>query len=136
MPGMQPIVGVGAVVLRDGRLLVIQRGNEPSKGLWAVPGGRLQLGELLADGAVRELAEETGLSGRAEGLCGIAERIGPAGHIVIHDYWVVVDPDSEPVAGDDAAAVAFVTRAELAALPCVAQLEDFLHEHGVWQRMR
>ena len=81
---MRPIIGVGSIVLRDGRLLVIERGNDPLKGLWSVPGGRLELGEALADAALRELAEETGLRGRVEGLCGIAERIGPTGHLVIH----------------------------------------------------
>lgn len=134
--GNHPIVGVGAIVLRDGRLLLVRRGNEPGRGLWAVPGGRLELGETLADGAVRELAEETGLTGRAEGLCGIAERISEHGHIVIHDFWVAVDADSRPVAGDDATEVAFVTRAQLVALPCVPLLEVFLREHGVWDRMR
>ncbi|HUG83642.1 MAG TPA: NUDIX hydrolase [Euzebya sp.] len=133
---MQPILGVGAVVVRDGRLLVVRRGNEPATGLWAVPGGRVEFGETLADAAVRELAEETGLNGRVEGLCGIAERISPAGHVVIHDFWVAVDGDADPVAGDDAAQVAFVTRAQLATLPCVPLLESFLREHGVWDRMR
>ncbi|CAN5339024.1 NUDIX hydrolase [soil metagenome] len=133
---MVPILGVGAVVVRDGRLLVVQRGNAPARGLWAVPGGRLEFGEALADAAVRELLEETGLVGRAEGLCGIAERVSAEGHVVIHDFWVTVAGDAEPVAGDDAAAVAFVTRAELAALPQVPLLEAFLREHGVWDRMR
>lgn len=134
-PVDRPIVGVGAVVIRDGRLLVVRRGRAPHDGLWAVPGGRLERGETLAEGAVRELAEETGLSGTPTGLCGIAERIGDDHHIVIHDWWVEVDDVADPVAGDDAAAVAFVTRAELVALPLVPELEAFLREHGVWHVM-
>lgn len=133
---MHPIVGVGAVVVRDGRLLVIQRGREPAKGLWAVPGGRLELGETIAEGVVRELAEETGLVGTATGLCGVAERITTHGHIVIHDWWVTVEGSTAPVAGDDAADAAFVTKAELQALPCVPLLEDFLVEHDVWDLLR
>ena len=130
------VVAVGAVVVRDGRLLVVQRGNEPGAGLWAVPGGRLERGEALADATIRELAEETGLQGRIGPLCGIAERISPAHHVVIHDFWVdLVDPDDEPIAGDDADAVSFASRSDLAALPLVPRLEEFLREHGVWDRL-
>ncbi|WP_370327668.1 NUDIX hydrolase [Euzebya sp.] len=131
-----PTIGIGVIVLRDGRLLVVQRGRPPGRGLWAVPGGRLEVGETIAEGVVRELAEETGLVGTPRGLCGIAERIGPDHHIVIHDWWVDVEGDAEPVAGDDAVAVAFVSRPELLALPLVPLLEDFLREHGVWDLMR
>ncbi|MEE8599550.1 NUDIX hydrolase [Euzebya tangerina] len=131
-----PIVGVGAIVVRDGRLLVIKRGQPPFEGHWSVPGGRLEFGETLAEGAVRELEEETGLRGTAEGLCGIAERFSDRGHIVIHDYWVDV-PDGQPaVAGDDAADVAWVDRSELAALARVPRLDEFLESNGVLDRMR
>lgn len=123
-------------MVRDGRLLVVQRGNEPAKGLWAVPGGRLELGETIAEGVVRELYEETGLVGTATGLCGIAERISPTAHIVIHDWWVAVEGDADPVAGDDAAAATFATRAQLASLPCVPLLREFLVDHGVWDQLR
>lgn len=132
---MDPIVGVGAVVLRHGRLLVVKRGNEPARGLWSVPGGRLEFGETLAEGALRELREETGLIGTARGLCGIAERMHPTMHVVIHDLWVDVDEDAEPVAGDDADDVAFVGKAALHALPLVPRLEHFLQGHGVWRLM-
>ena len=127
-----PIIGVGAVVVRDGRLLVVQRGKPPAQGLWAVPGGRLEHGELIADAVVRELAEETGLRGRAVGLCGIAERVGDGTHVVIHDWWVEVDGQDDAVAGDDAAAVAFATRSELGALPLAPRFEEALREWGVW----
>jgi 8-oxo-dGTP diphosphatase len=129
------VVGVGAIVVRDGRLLVVRRANPPAQGLWAVPGGRLEHGEPIADAVVRELAEETGLRGRAVALCGIAERIGEGVHVVIHDWWVEVDGDAQPVAADDAEDVAFVTRSELLALPLVPSFESFLRAHGVWARM-
>ncbi len=122
-------------MVRDGRLLVVKRGNELAKGLWAVPGGRLELGETIAEGVVRELREETGLVGIATGLCGIAERISPAAHIVIHDWWVTVDGDADPVAGDDASDVTFATRGQLDALPCVPLLREFLVDHGVWGQL-
>lgn len=130
--GSDIVVAVGAVVVRHGRLLLVQRGNPPGQGLWAVPGGRLEHGETLAEGTLRELAEETGLTGRVTGLCGIAERIGGGMHLLIHDLWVQLEGETTPVAGDDAADVTFASRADMAALPLVPRLEEFLREHGVW----
>lgn len=130
--GSDIVVAVGAVVVRHGRLLLVQRGNPPGQGLWAVPGGRLEHGETLAEGTLRELAEETGLTGRVTGICGIAERIGGGMHLLIHDLWVQLEGEDTPVAGDDAVAVTFASRADMAALPLVPGLEEFLREHGVW----
>jgi 8-oxo-dGTP diphosphatase len=62
---VRPIVGVGAVVIRDGKVLLIKRGVAPSRGLWAIPGGSLKLGETLQQGAEREILEETGVTIRA-----------------------------------------------------------------------
>jgi ADP-ribose pyrophosphatase YjhB (NUDIX family) len=58
---LAPLVGVGAVLVKDGRVLLVRRGNEPMKGRWSLPGGLLELGESLTDGVVREVREETGL---------------------------------------------------------------------------
>ena len=60
-----PRVGVGAVVLREGRVLLVRRGAAPANGLWAIPGGALELGETLQEGAEREILEETGILIRA-----------------------------------------------------------------------
>jgi len=57
----QPIVGVGAVVLHEGKLLLIKRGVEPAKGKWSIPGGVVELGEKIRDAVVREVREECGL---------------------------------------------------------------------------
>ncbi len=57
----QPIVGVGAVIVQDGRVLLVRRGNEPLRNQWSIPGGVLELGETLREGAAREAREETGL---------------------------------------------------------------------------
>ena len=61
----QPRVGVGAVVLREGRVLLVRRGVAPARGLWAIPGGGLRIGETLQEGAEREILEETGIVIRA-----------------------------------------------------------------------
>jgi ADP-ribose pyrophosphatase YjhB (NUDIX family) len=132
---VQPIVGVGAVVVHEGRLLMIRRGNDPFAGTWSVPGGRLEFGETLQEGALRELQEETGLVGRVSGPCGIAERISAHGHIVLHDYRIQVEGDLQPTAGDDAEDAAWLTRSQLLDRPLVPQLLDFLVEHGVWDEL-
>jgi len=56
-----PIVGVGAVIVQDGRLLIVRRGVEPGKGKWSIPGGAVELGETVRDATIREAKEETGL---------------------------------------------------------------------------
>ena len=130
-----PQVAVGAVVVRDGRLLLIRRGRGVAIGSWSLPGGRVEPGEGLAEALLRELAEETGLRGTAGALCGVAERRFGAEHYVILDYWVDA-PAGEPVAGDDAAEVRWVEAAELEELDLVDGLARFLDEHGVTRRLR
>lgn len=129
-----PQVAVGAVAVRDGRLLVVRRANPPAAGRWSLPGGRVAAGEPLQQAVCRELAEETGLSGRVERLCGVAERMGEGHHFVIVDYWISVD-DPTPRPGGDAADVAWVDRTELARLPLVEGLARWLDEHGVLTRL-
>ena len=73
----QPLVGVGAVIVEDGRVLLIKRGKAPLLGEWSIPGGMLELGERLRQGAEREALEETGLVVRATDLLGVFDRIVP-----------------------------------------------------------
>lgn len=135
VPAMaQIVVGVGAIAVRDGRLLLVRRGKPPAQGLWAPPGGRVEFGETLPEAVLRELREETGLSGRTLGPCGLAERIGHGYHRIIHDLWVELDP-GEPVAGDDADAVTFASRSDLNTLPLVPHLMAFLADHDVLDRL-
>jgi len=70
-----PMIGVGGVVIREGRALLIRRGSEPLKGEWSIPGGMLEVGETIAEGVARELLEETGLSVRVLDLIEVFERI-------------------------------------------------------------
>lgn len=121
-----PQVAVAAVVVSDDRVLLIRRGNEPAKGRWTLPGGRVKPGERLHDAVVRELAEETGLVGRVVRFLDVVERIGGGRHYVIVDYLVQVDDAHEPVAGDDADDARWVTPEDLACLEVTAQLSAFL----------
>ncbi len=115
-----PVVGVGGVIVRDGKAIIIKRANEPYKGQWSIPGGRVGLGESLRDAVRREMLEETGLAVRVGPLIEVFERIqhdvAPATnvryHFVIIDYLCTCD-DGALCAGDDAADAKWVTSQEL-----------------------
>jgi len=109
---------VGAVVIRDGRVLLIRRGKEPLRGRWVVPGGTVELGETLEEAVVREVEEETGLTVTPREIVAVFDRIqreaaGVEYHYVIIDYLCDYVA-GEPRAGSDAQAVAFVPYGELA----------------------
>ena len=127
----RPIVGVGAVVWRGDRLLLVRRGKPPRLGQWSLPGGAQHLGETLAEAIAREVREEAGLE--VEGLellaaVDLVER-DEAGRVRYH--YTLVDfaaeaPAGEAVAGDDAAAVAWFTPAEAAALGLWSETERII----------
>jgi 8-oxo-dGTP diphosphatase len=115
-----PLVGVGAVIVDAGRVLLVRRGREPMKGKWSLPGGMLELGESLHQGLVREVEEETGLQVAPLELLELLDRIvreeGPSGervrfHYVIADYLCRVLGGSLKAASD-AEAVRWAERAE------------------------
>jgi ADP-ribose pyrophosphatase YjhB (NUDIX family) len=130
----RPEVCVGAVVVADGALLLVRRGRPPGAGAWSVPGGRVEAGESLPVAVERELREETGLVGRCGPLLGWAEVVDDVHHFVILDFTVHVAARGDPIAGDDAAEVAWVPLAEVPARPLVPGLEAFLRRHGVLGR--
>jgi ADP-ribose pyrophosphatase YjhB (NUDIX family) len=112
---------VGAIILERDRVLMAQRGKQPLKGWWSLPGGLLELGEALADGLRREVREETGLEVRPLGVLEVFERImrdaagAPEYHYVLIDY-ICRTAGGTLRAGDDVCAVEWVRRRDLARL--------------------
>ncbi|MET4683588.1 NUDIX hydrolase [Brevundimonas faecalis] len=106
---MIPTPAVGVVCLKDDAVLLIRRGTPPREGEWSLPGGRIEPGERLADAALRELQEETGIEARLIGLIDVVDGLFPdAGrHYVLIDYAAVWTA-GEPRAGDDAAEAVFL----------------------------
>lgn len=113
--GPRPVPTVGVVCLRQGEVLLIKRGNPPRQGQWSLPGGRLEWGETLQAGALRELAEETGVEAEILGLVDVVDGVMTTRHYIMIDYaarWTA----GEPVAGDDAADARFFSLEEALAI--------------------
>jgi ADP-ribose pyrophosphatase YjhB (NUDIX family) len=124
-----PIPAVGAVIVEQGRLLLIRRGAPPSEGLWAVPGGKVHHGETLHGAVVREVQEETGLAIDVGEVAWIGDTAGePDRHFVLIDFYASVVGGSLR-AGDDAAEAAWVPLTDVRSLampPTMYQLLDVL----------
>lgn len=130
----QPVVAVGAILVDDDRLLMVRRGHGPAAGTWAVPGGRVEAGETLAEAVVRELYEETGIEGVCGRLVGVEELLpedGSTEHFVILDFEVSILESAEPVAADDAAEARWVDLGDIAELQLAPGMAEFLHDHGI-----
>jgi ADP-ribose pyrophosphatase YjhB (NUDIX family) len=87
----RPIVGVGAVVVSDGRALVVRRATEPLKGQWSIPGGMLELGEKLREGIAREVLEETGLEVEVFDVLDVFDSIFPDLEGRTQYHYVLID---------------------------------------------
>src|ERR671915_1792384 len=126
----RPLVAVGAIVVRDGALLMVRRAREPARGLWTVPGGHLEAGEHLSEAVRREVAEETGLDVEVRDLMGIFEVVGEP-HFVILDFVAVVAGNSPPQPGDDVSDVRWVPLEEVPRLECTPRFVETLRGWGV-----
>lgn len=114
----RPIVGVGAVIVNQGRVLLVKRGSPPMVGQWTIPGGVVELGETLRFAAEREAREETGLTVKAGEVIEVIDRILPGKDGRTQYHYVLVDflcsvVEGEPRAGSDAADVAWAGKDEL-----------------------
>lgn len=126
-----PRVGVGAVVLDQGSVLLVKRGHAPSLGKWSLPGGLVDVGETTAEAARREVAEECGIAVRIAGVAGVVDRIVRDAdgrvryHYVLVDYLALPEP-GEICAGSDAAECRWVPVDEVERLDVTEGLLDMI----------
>ncbi len=126
-----PLVGVAGVVIKDSCVLMIQRGKEPGRGRWSIPGGRLRLGERVRDGVEREVFEECGVRIRPGDLLGVADLIQRDDDGRIRYHYVLIDLTAEYLSGNprpssDALAARWVPFDELFAFEMPDRLRRLL----------
>jgi 8-oxo-dGTP diphosphatase len=126
-----PLVGVGAIIIENDRVVLVKRAHPPLQAQWSIPGGVLEVGELVREAAVREAREETGLVVAAGELLGVYDRVlrSPEQHVQYH--YVLIDFLCRRVAGDlaaggDAAEVRWFTREELPTLKLAEDTQDVI----------
>jgi len=117
----RPCLAVGAIVFRDGRVLLVRRGQPPAEGEWAIPGGSVEVGETLQQAAQRELLEETGIVIQAGEPCFIFDVIQTDTDGRVRFHYLVIDllavyVEGDPRAGGDAADARWVSGEELGEL--------------------
>ena len=126
-----PRVAVGTVVIHDGAVLLVRRAKAPSEGLWAIPGGSVELGETLTQAAERELFEETGVRARAGDFCYAFDAVHRDADGRVQFHYVVVDLRAEfvsgqPRPGDDVLEARWVRPDELPGLAVSERTLDLL----------
>jgi 8-oxo-dGTP diphosphatase len=120
----RPLVGVGGVIIHQGRALIVQRGAEPRRGEWTVPGGLLELGETLRAGTEREVLEETGLVVKAGAVLDVFDSIYPDATGRTEYHYVLIDFLCELVSGEvkpssDISDARWITPEELETTPLI-----------------
>jgi len=118
----RPLVGIGALIFQRGRILMAQRGKEPLKDWWSLPGGAVETGETLDQAVRREVREETGLEVQPVRMFEIFERIMRDGEGATEYHYVLIDyvcrvTGGSLCAGDDVAHVQWMRKEELSGLP-------------------
>ena len=128
-----PLVGVGAVIVQDGRVLLIRRGQPPLLGEWSLPGGVLECGETLREAVAREAQEETGLLVETRNMLGVYERVIRDDAERVRYHYVLIDFLCQPIGGDlkagsDAADVRWFRSDELPALNLAYDAADVVRK--------
>lgn len=118
---VRPALAVGAVVFNDNRVLLVKRGNPPARGVWAIPGGCVELGETLQKAAEREILEETGIVIKAGEPIFSFESIHRDDNNRVKFHYYIVDLaasyiSGEPAPGDDALDAGWISRKALGRL--------------------
>ena len=128
-----PLIGVGAVIVADGRALLIRRGQPPLLGEWSLPGCVLECGETVRDAAIREAREETGLVVDVGEMLGVYERVIRSEDARVRYHYVLIDflcraVGGELKAGSDAAEAGWFSREELPALKLAYDANDVVRK--------
>lgn len=130
----QPIVGIGIVIVNDGQIVLIKRGNEPGRGKWSIPGGIVELGEHITQTVIREAKEETCLDVTDPRLVDVVDTVDldPDGKVkyqyVIVDYLVKV-VGGEIAAASDAEELRWVPFNEVESYVLTASFREFFRKN-------
>jgi 8-oxo-dGTP diphosphatase len=128
-----PLVGVGAIIIEGDRVVLVKRAHPPLQAQWSIPGGVLEVGELVREAAIREAREETGLTVKPMDLLGVYDRVLRNPEKRVQYHYVLIDFLCRRVAGDlaaasDAAEVRWFTREELPALKLAEDTMDVIQK--------
>ncbi len=126
-----PLVGVGAIIVEDGCVVLVKRAHPPLQAEWSIPGGVLEVGELVREAAIREAREETGLTVEPGELLGVYDRVLRSPERRVQYHYVLIDFLCRRVAGDlaagsDAAEVRWFRREDLPALKLAEDTLDVI----------
>jgi 8-oxo-dGTP diphosphatase len=128
-----PLVGVGSIIIEGDRVLLVKRAHPPIQGQWSIPGGVLEVGEMVREAAIREAREETGLTVEPGVLLGVYDRILRDPEKRVQYHYVLIDFLCRRVGGElraasDAAEVRWFTREELPALKLAEDTQDVIRK--------
>jgi ADP-ribose pyrophosphatase YjhB (NUDIX family) len=134
---------VGLYVVKDGKVLLVRRGNEPGRGKWSLPGGRIRFGERSEEAALREMREETGLEVRLRRVVDVVDVFWRSERGELLEHFVIVDFEAEVIGGelrpaDDALDARWFSPEELKGLEMTESTRRFLEKHflGRAERVR
>lgn len=133
IPPSRIVVGVGAIITRGDRVLLARRGHPPAEGAWSIPGGRVEIGEILTEALRREIQEECCLDVTVGDVAILLDRITRqtdgtlVSHYLIIDFWATATSE-DARASSDASAIGWFTLDEVRQLPTTTNLAGYLEE--------
>jgi ADP-ribose pyrophosphatase YjhB (NUDIX family) len=137
----RPVPGVGALIIDDGRILLVERGHEPMKGYWSLPGGAVETGERLEEALKREVREETGLEVAVGHLIEVFERITMGADDRLEYHYILIDYICRPTGGtlqasDDASRAEWFTEGEIGGLKITEGTPRVISKAFDWLRSK